>query len=350
MELAWGRRYVMVEPTHFRIDYVINPFMDPADQPDPDLAMAQWRELVGDHRAARRHRRRAPAAPGRPRHGLRDEPRPRPGRRGRRAARRDVAHALRRAPDGDRLGAAVVRRRTASRRRTSGATASAPTSRPATCSRSATRWSSATARAPRSSRSSTSPPTSASGCAACGSPTRDVPPRPGLLPARRPPRDGLPGGARRRVGRGAARARARAAGAHRGGGADDVLRQLDRASATDRGDAGLPGPGARAARGVGLRGRARRRLGVPQGRRLDPLPDQPRRRPHRSRPAGRPGRRGAAAGGREGADEATGQAVGAQLPWNPAGTRAGRWTAATSSRVSASSSTRSLRSVAGSKT
>lgn len=43
--LAWGRHYAMVEPTHFRIDYVINPFMDPAEQPDPALAMAQWREL-----------------------------------------------------------------------------------------------------------------------------------------------------------------------------------------------------------------------------------------------------------------------------------------------------------------
>lgn len=46
MELSWGRRYVMVEPTHFRVEYVINPFMDPADQPDPELAMTQWRELV----------------------------------------------------------------------------------------------------------------------------------------------------------------------------------------------------------------------------------------------------------------------------------------------------------------
>ena len=47
------------------------------------------------------------------------------------------------------------------------------------------------------------------------------------------------------------------------------------------------GPGARAARGVGLPGRDRRRLGVPQGRRLDPLPDQPRRPHPRSRPARR---------------------------------------------------------------
>lgn len=45
-ELAWGRRYVMVEPTHFRVEYVINPFMDPEDQPDPELAMRQWRGLV----------------------------------------------------------------------------------------------------------------------------------------------------------------------------------------------------------------------------------------------------------------------------------------------------------------
>jgi N-dimethylarginine dimethylaminohydrolase len=46
MGLSWGRHYVMVEPTHFRVDYAINPFMDPDDQPDPVLAMSQWRELV----------------------------------------------------------------------------------------------------------------------------------------------------------------------------------------------------------------------------------------------------------------------------------------------------------------
>ncbi len=44
--LRWGRRYVMVEPNHFRVDYRINPFMDTAVQPDPDLATAQWRDLV----------------------------------------------------------------------------------------------------------------------------------------------------------------------------------------------------------------------------------------------------------------------------------------------------------------
>jgi len=44
--LAWGRHYVMVRPDHFRVDYVINPFMDPVDQPDPAGALAQWWELV----------------------------------------------------------------------------------------------------------------------------------------------------------------------------------------------------------------------------------------------------------------------------------------------------------------
>lgn len=44
--LAWGRHYVAVEPTHFRVDYAINPFMDPAVQPDPALAMDQWLTMV----------------------------------------------------------------------------------------------------------------------------------------------------------------------------------------------------------------------------------------------------------------------------------------------------------------
>jgi N-dimethylarginine dimethylaminohydrolase len=36
----------MVRPDHFRIDYAINPYMDPADQPDPHRALAQWVALV----------------------------------------------------------------------------------------------------------------------------------------------------------------------------------------------------------------------------------------------------------------------------------------------------------------
>jgi N-dimethylarginine dimethylaminohydrolase len=44
--LAWGRSYVMVRPDHFRVDYVINPYMDTANQPDQARALAQWQELV----------------------------------------------------------------------------------------------------------------------------------------------------------------------------------------------------------------------------------------------------------------------------------------------------------------
>ena len=44
--LAWGHHYVAVEPTHFRVDYAINPFMDPAVQPDAGLALEQWQTMV----------------------------------------------------------------------------------------------------------------------------------------------------------------------------------------------------------------------------------------------------------------------------------------------------------------
>jgi len=44
--LVWGQHYVMVEPSHFRVDYVINPFMDPDHQPDPARATDQWQALV----------------------------------------------------------------------------------------------------------------------------------------------------------------------------------------------------------------------------------------------------------------------------------------------------------------
>lgn len=43
--LEWGRRYLMVRPDHFRIDYVINPYMSTNDQPDPKLALKQWDSL-----------------------------------------------------------------------------------------------------------------------------------------------------------------------------------------------------------------------------------------------------------------------------------------------------------------
>jgi N-dimethylarginine dimethylaminohydrolase len=51
-ELQWGRRYLMVQPDHFRVDYAINPYMDPADQPDPARTREQWDGLVAALRAA----------------------------------------------------------------------------------------------------------------------------------------------------------------------------------------------------------------------------------------------------------------------------------------------------------
>jgi N-dimethylarginine dimethylaminohydrolase len=45
-ELAWGHRYLMVEPDHFRVDYTINPFMRLDDQPDPVRAREQWLAVV----------------------------------------------------------------------------------------------------------------------------------------------------------------------------------------------------------------------------------------------------------------------------------------------------------------
>ncbi len=44
--LAWGRRYAMVRPDHYRVDYVINPYMDLAAQPNPDRAGRQWQRLI----------------------------------------------------------------------------------------------------------------------------------------------------------------------------------------------------------------------------------------------------------------------------------------------------------------
>ena len=44
--LDWGRHYLMVEPEHFRVEYAINPFMDPARQPDPAASRDQWDAVV----------------------------------------------------------------------------------------------------------------------------------------------------------------------------------------------------------------------------------------------------------------------------------------------------------------
>jgi N-dimethylarginine dimethylaminohydrolase len=50
--LAWGRRYLMTEPNHFRVDYAINPFMHLDDQPDPLRTRSQWLAIVAAIEAA----------------------------------------------------------------------------------------------------------------------------------------------------------------------------------------------------------------------------------------------------------------------------------------------------------
>lgn len=50
--LAWGRRYLLVSPDHFRVDYAINPFMDLADQPDPVRTRAAFDALCAAIEAA----------------------------------------------------------------------------------------------------------------------------------------------------------------------------------------------------------------------------------------------------------------------------------------------------------
>ncbi|MBZ4319202.1 dimethylargininase [Streptomyces huiliensis] len=42
---ARPRHYLMCPPTHFRVTYAINPWMDPAKPVDTDLAVAQWEDL-----------------------------------------------------------------------------------------------------------------------------------------------------------------------------------------------------------------------------------------------------------------------------------------------------------------
>ena len=50
-ELGWGRHYAMVEPSQFRVEYEINPYMDTSVQPDPERAAAQWHQLANTLRS-----------------------------------------------------------------------------------------------------------------------------------------------------------------------------------------------------------------------------------------------------------------------------------------------------------
>lgn len=51
-ELNWGHDYLMVEPSHFRVDYSINPFMHLDDQPDHLRARTEWLAILEAIRAA----------------------------------------------------------------------------------------------------------------------------------------------------------------------------------------------------------------------------------------------------------------------------------------------------------
>ncbi|MEU3744011.1 MULTISPECIES: dimethylargininase [Streptomyces] len=43
--IARPRHYLMCRPTHFAVDYSINPWMDPGKPVDADLAILQWEQL-----------------------------------------------------------------------------------------------------------------------------------------------------------------------------------------------------------------------------------------------------------------------------------------------------------------
>lgn len=44
--LPWGRHYLLCRPDYFRVDYAINPWMDPTRPVDRDRAVRQWEDLV----------------------------------------------------------------------------------------------------------------------------------------------------------------------------------------------------------------------------------------------------------------------------------------------------------------
>ncbi len=48
--VARPRRYVMCRPTHFTVDYAINPWMTPGATVDRDRALQQWEALRGTYR------------------------------------------------------------------------------------------------------------------------------------------------------------------------------------------------------------------------------------------------------------------------------------------------------------
>jgi N-dimethylarginine dimethylaminohydrolase len=57
---------LMSDVRHYRIDYVINPYMDPGDQPDPSAAATEHESLVDAHLRAGRTIERLPTVAGLP--------------------------------------------------------------------------------------------------------------------------------------------------------------------------------------------------------------------------------------------------------------------------------------------
>jgi hypothetical protein len=49
--VATNRRYLMCEPRHFAVTYAINPWMDPSQPVDTELAVRQWRALAETYRS-----------------------------------------------------------------------------------------------------------------------------------------------------------------------------------------------------------------------------------------------------------------------------------------------------------
>jgi hypothetical protein len=63
---ARTRRYVMSAPTHFAVEYAINPWMDPTVPVDADRARAQWRTLRDTYTDLGHTVQEVPALPGLP--------------------------------------------------------------------------------------------------------------------------------------------------------------------------------------------------------------------------------------------------------------------------------------------
>src|SRR5271169_5628138 len=60
------RTYLMCPPEHFAVEYVINPWMNPAEPVDAALAMRQWQQLRAAYTSLGHTVHTIPAEPGLP--------------------------------------------------------------------------------------------------------------------------------------------------------------------------------------------------------------------------------------------------------------------------------------------